>query len=616
MSETDHRDNLNLPTAPLTNHEKRSHATDGVAQDDLKNADANSEIDTLPEDMIPESVDPGALPEAKGDDAQTDAAVEDILRSDADTMLPHEAARPAVQKPNRRDRLRKAMKRWWKSPWKRYGTLLGLLLLVGTLFFVPAVKAYVFNAVGVRSSATIVVIDGASTLPLQNAVVSIDGVSAKTDEDGTARLRGIRLGRHRVEVRKSAFTTYAKNVDFGVNIVDLGEVTLRPAGTSLSFTFVDYLTGKPVADVSLKVGEATAKSNKAGKAVLTTKPGTVGDVMVTKEGYRTESVQVPEADTYSTMMKLVVARRAVFISREGGKYDVYKMYVDGKDKTVLLAGTGLETQMMSVLPSPDGTIAAVVSQRDDKRNKDGYVLNALTMVNIETNERTNLEYAEQITPLGWHDTTFVYKQTVADASAANKNRQKIIAYTIKNNSRFQLATANYFAGEILVGSTLYYTVSATDPSATETFARVDIDGTNKKTLYTGNVWSLHRTGYSTIKLQTPERWFQYTFGGVAPTETTPENGVAERYYLDSPDGKRSVRVDARDYNGALIVRDLASGKEVELTTQKSMQSPVYWLTDTIVVYRVSSAAEVADYAVDVLGGAPKKLADVSLTNTY
>jgi hypothetical protein len=103
---------------------------------------------------------------------------------------------------------------------------------------------------------------------------------------------------------------------------------------------------------------------------------------------------------------------------------------------------------------------------------------------------------------------------------------------------------------------------------------------------------------------------------VAPTETTPENGVAERYYLDSPDGKRSVRVDARDYNGALIVRDLASGKEVELTTQKSMQSPVYWLTDTIVVYRVSSAAEVADYAVDVLGGAPKKLADVSLTNTY
>ncbi|MCA9327270.1 DUF5050 domain-containing protein [Candidatus Saccharibacteria bacterium] len=548
---------------------------------------------------------------------ETDQAVDDILRTDADASLPDTKEEDAVvMKASLWERTKNGWANWWSNPWKRYGTLAALLVLLLVIFLVAPVRAMVLNAFGVRSSVTVSVLDGANNLPLQNAVIEVDGVSTKTNADGKATLKGIHLGKQDVEVKKIAFTTYKKEVDFGMRIVDLGEVTLKPAGVQLTYVFSDYLSGKPVQDVELQSGESTAKSDKNGKAIITVQPDDTNDIKISakKKGYRTDELSAPADLTATTQHQLVSGNKAVFVSKESGTYDIYKMYIDGTDREVLLAGTGRENQATTALPSPNGGKVAVASTRDDKRNADGYLLTALNVVDTETGEATNIEYAEQITLLGWRGETLVYEQTVAGTSAANPSRQKIIAYDFADNKRFQLANANYFTGVQLVGDVLYYTVSSNDPNAKVTFARVNIDGTNKKTLYTDTIWTLLRTAYDKMKFQAPDNsWYEYTIGSSSPTKSTPVSDWSSRYYVDAPTSKLSAWVDVRDNNGVLMRYDIAGNKDTELTTQRDMQSVVYWLNDTDVVYRVAGSREVADYVVSVNGGAPKKISDVTLS---
>lgn len=548
------------------------------------------------------------------EDKATDAAVDDIMRSDAEAVLPEENQEAVVMKSSFAERCKNAWLDWWGNPWKRYGTLIVAAIVVAVLLFVAPVRAAVLNAFGVRSSLLVHVFDGASNLPLQNAVVEVDGKTAKTNADGEVKITGIHLGVQDVAIRKLAFATVNEKVKFGVRIIELNDITLKPVGTQLTYVFTDYLSGKPVQGVAVKSGESTAQSDKNGKAVITLEPNDTQDATITasKDGYRTDELKAPADPSAATQYKLVPGAHAIFVSKQSGKYDVYKMYVDGKDKSVLLAGTGLETQPPVVLPSPDGKKVAVTSTRDDKRNKDGYLLTTLNIVDVTSGEPTTLEHAEQVTLIGWQGNTLVYSQTVAGASAANPNRQKIIAYDLAANKRFQLANANYFVGQQLIGNTLYYAVSSTDPNAKTTFGYVDIDGSGQKRLYSGQVWTLVRTEYNVMKLQTPDKWYQYTVGASAVVSTTPPGEDASRFYVDNPDAKKSVRVEARDANGILQVRDLSTGTEREVTKQKNMQAPLYWLNDSSVVYRVAGADEVADYAVNIQGGQAKKIADVSL----
>lgn len=568
------------------------------------------------EDPLPEQPDTEPVPLPSTEDAATDTAVEDILHNDADAVLPDQPKPNAVvMKSSLKERFRNFWLDWWSNPWKRYGTIAVLLALIAVGAFVTPVRAMILNTVGIRSSIMVNVYDGATNLPLQNAVVQVDNKSAKTNTDGEVKLTDLRLGKKTVKISKVGFASTTKQVSLGMRIIDLGDVTLKSVGTQLTFVFTDYLSGKTVADVSLTSGESTAKSDKDGKAVITLQQGSTKDskITVSKDGYRSDSVGVPSDLSAAIKYKIVPGVHAIFVSKASGKYDVYKTYLDGKDRAVLLAGTGLENQSIATLPSPSGDVVAVASTRDDKRDSGGYVLTALNIVDVSSGDRTNLEYAEQISLLGWSGSTLVYQQTVAGASAANASRQKIIAYDTSSGKRYQLANANYFVGAQLIGSTLYYTVSATDPSSPSTFARIKIDGSGKNILYTGTIWSFLRSSYDTIKIQTQDKWYDYTVSTAKLAASKPTSDYTSRMYVDSPDAKTSVSVDVRDINGVLVARNLSTAKETELVTQKNMQAPLYWLNNSTVAYRVSGSNEVADYAISIDGGKAQKIADVSLT---
>lgn len=558
-------------------------------------------------------------------DTDTDKAVDDITKHEGDAVLQAQdaAAKGAVvMKPKFRERIKNAFYSWWDNPVKRYvtlGVLAVVLMVVGT---VPVVRALVLNTVGVRGTVQVTILDGTTTLPLKNVQLAVAGEQAITDSNGKATVRHVRLGKQQLSVSKLAFAAVTKTVTVGLGTTRVPDVSLKAVGTQFTFQLTNYVTGKPVAGAEVSSGQATARSDTQGKAILTVQPTDSASlaVQVAATGYRTEKLTIDATKREVVHPQMVSSKKEVFVSRQSGKYDVYTVDLDGKNRTVLLAATGNETQNISLSVNPDGTKAALVSTRDNQRDSQGYLLSTLTLLDVSGGAPVTVDRAAEINLLGWSGSRLVYREVVAGASAANPNRQRILSYDTVAAKRTQLAAANYFSGVAAAGSTVYYLVSATDPSVTATFSKIGFDGSGKQTIASQQFWSLVRTNYTTFALQDNTGWFTYTVGGGAPKTGAAPGSYASRSYIDAADGTKSLWADSRDGKGVLLTYDSKSGKDTTVTTQAGTVTALRWIDGDTAVYRLVTKTETADYTVSTAGGQPKKITDVTdvggLTQTY
>lgn len=563
--------------------------------------------------------EPAPEPGAASEDSETDEAVDDIVKTEGDDLLQAQDAKaeaPVVMHPNLWERFKNGLQSWWDSPVKRYSTLGGIVVVLAAVTIIPVTRLFALNLVGLRGNVAVQVLDSTNNLPLKNVQLSVAGQTATTDSKGKAVVHHVRLGKQTVSAHKEAFADWSKAVSIGPGTTKLPAVSLKAVGTQFTFTLADYLSGKPVAGAEVTSGQASAQSDKSGKAILTVQPSDKPDftATVSAKNYRSEKLKVSTTDKAPQKVALVPAGKEVFISKQSGKYDLYKADLDGKNREVLLAGTGNETPSLSLSVSPDGSEAALVSTRDNQRNSDGYLLSTLTLVDVDTGATVTLEHAESVQLLGWSDTRLVYQETVAGASAANPNRQRLVSYDYHTGKRLQLASANYFNGALLVGNKVYYAVSNTDPSTSPGFSAIGVDATGKQLIASKEVWTVLRTDFSTIALQTPGGWLQYTIGSSGTKATTAPGNYNSREYLTGPDGKTSLWTDSRDGKGVLLTHNNASGKDTVITSQSGLANPVRWINDDTVVYRVVTGQETADYAVSLQGGQPRKITDV--TSTY
>jgi hypothetical protein len=546
---------------------------------------------------------PKAEEQSAGEPAQEAAA------GDASGTEPNDAAAPPiVMKESVFERFKEKFYRWWDNKVARYITLGVLAVIIAVVTFVPVVRTTVMNVLGFRASVSVYAVDATTLQPLKGASLSAGSSSVKTGEDGKAKLSGVKLGRQTVTVHKAGFADVKEQITFGFRAVDLGEIDMKATGLQLGFVLTDYLSGKPITDVTLESGESSTKSDKTGKAVITLDPDNTADaISIHKNGYRTEQTATDGEQGSVKQIKLVLAAKEVYVAKESGVYNLKKVDIDGKNDAVLLAGTGKETSALGVSVDPLSQYAAFVSTRDGTKDKDGYLLSGLTLVNIATGDSETIEHAEKLTLIGWSGTTLVYEQVVAGTSAANANREKLMAYNYATDKRYQIAGANHFLGAELHSSTLYYTVSSTDPGAKSGLMSAALDGSNKKVLQEADAWAVYRTDYKTLRLQASDTWYNYIFGGTA--SQTSATASVSRTYLDSGDAKLSAWADVSMTNGALSVYDIATGKDHEVTKVKGQYKPLRWLNNRVLVYREATKMGGADYVLNLDGGDTVKVAD-------
>jgi hypothetical protein len=590
-------------------HTKKSAGNDDVSPDTAELSPA-AQSDTAPES---DSSDAGDL-----NDEKTDAAVDDILTKEADDLLKvqdgnignHTTVVPRG-KPS-------ILKRWWRNKWARNTTIFIILAAIVAVIAIPKTRYAVLNTAGVRSSASVIVLDNTTELPLKNVAVTLNGDKAVTDHDGVAKFKELKLGDYELDIKRVAFAKHHQKITIGWGSNPLGSFKLRATGTQYTILVKDFVSGKPIEGVEANSDEAVAQSDKNGKIILTVDDTDITKLtaVVSSKGYRDEPVEVLADSTAPTQVVMVPAVKDVYVSKQSGKYDVYSSDLDGKDRKLILAGTGSENATISLVVSPDGQRAAMVSTRDNIRDDDGFILQALTIINLAESTSVTIDHAEQIQLVDWVDSRLVYRLTLAGASASNAQRNRLVSYNYDSNARIQLATANQFNAIFSVKGYVYYTASSTDTQATMGLFRIKTDGTDRKRLTTSEIWTTLRTGYNTALIQQPDGWVAYDLASGQVSKADAPSSVVTFSFADDSKNEHSLWTDTRDGSGVLLLHDVAKNTDKVLKTQDGIAYPVRWLTDKTILYRVATSNESADYAISVDGGEARKISDVTATYGY
>jgi hypothetical protein len=492
-----------------------------------------------------------------------------------------------------------------------------LFALVAVAVF-PSSRYLILNTAGVRSSASVRVIDQGTQQPLKNVNVTIQGQTAVTNDEGTAVLGKLKMGKTDVIVERAAFAPTAKAYTLGWGSNPLGDFSLTPVGLRYTIHAKDFLSDQPVEKAEAVSGAFSAFANEQGEIVLTvdTKEDQDVEIDVRAEGYRTEQVVAKASDKDPKDVKMVPARKHLFVSKRSGKLDVYKIDADGKNQELLLPGSGTEREDMVLAGHPDRDTAALITTREGMRNDDGYLLSTLYIIDVNSGEKVSLGRSERFQIIGWIGDRLVYAKIIAGASGENPKRQRILSYDFVNDQLTEIAASNYFNDVLVAKDKIYYAPSdAYQKGVNVGLFMVDADGGNRQVLIENETWNLFRTAYDELTIAVGKAWYKYQLGGTeAPVAQSgaPANPKS-RVYVDRGDGAQSLWVDERDGKGVLLAFDTNSNEDKNLAAQSGLNNPARWLNNSTVVYRVSNGQETADYVVSLDGGAPKKLTDV--TNT-
>lgn len=555
------------------------------------------------------------------DDTKTDDAVKDIVSKEGDALLAVEDARAHGDAPKVRKgfwaRIGHFFAAWWHSKPARWATIMVLLAVVSAVSVIPTARYAVLNTAGVRSSASVVVLDDTTQLPLKNVTVSIGSKSVQTNREGVAAFSDLRLGPASLKIQRIAFASHKQNVTIGWGSNPLGSFDLQATGIQYTIDITDYVTGKPVDGAEAASDEVNALSDKKGKITLTVEDTDITQLtaVINARGYRSEKVTLDANTAVASKVVLVPAQKDVFVSNQSGKYDVYAIDLDGKNRKLLLAGTGNENSANSLVVNPKGDKAVLVSNRDNMRDDDGFLLQALTIIDLNKGTSVTVDHAQQIQLVDWVGDRLIYRLTLAGASASNDQRNRLVSYNFDENSRIQLATANQFNTIISAQGLVYYAASSTDEQATLGLFRVKPDGSGKKRLSQDEIWTGLRTSYFTLNLQTPDGWQSYDLKTEQMAAQGAPANITTHTFVDNEKGE-SLWSEQRDGQGTLLLHDMDKNSDKVIKSQDGITYPYRWLSDEIVIYRVSTNGETADYAIGKNGGVPRKITDLSPSYGY
>lgn len=552
-------------------------------------------------------------------DTSTDKAVAEIIANESDKILEIEDAARDTDEPitptqKKHRNLFKSLKQLAKKPAFRW--VVGSTIIIGSVSMIlfPTSRYFALNTIGVRAASSLVILDESTGQPLKNVQVILGGAIGTSDSEGIVKLNRVKLGNTQLQITKFAFASKSEDITVGWGSNPLGEHSLTPTGTQYTIITTDYLSGKSLAKVEASSGQADASSDNKGVIKLTIdKPSeTEFAIMLKLDGYRDEELKISPDNTSEQQVKLVPAKKHAYLSKRSGKYDLYSSYIDSRDERIVLSGSGNERDDLSLVAHPSDNRVAYVSTRPGQRNSDGFVLSNLIIVNLKDSETTNVASAEQLRIISWNGDNLVYVVVAAGASADKADRYRLMSFNHKDDSSKELARSNFFNDVIAVSNVLYYAPSSALQTSGTNLYRINSDGTKQETIYNKEVWNIIRTSYDQLALSVQQQWYELRTNENKPTKlnNAPVNQDS-RVYHDSPNDKNSLWIDNRDGKGTLILYDKETKTEKTIFSKGGVNYPAYWLNDSVIVYRLVTSQETADYAVSIDGGEPVKINDVS-----
>lgn len=416
------------------------------------------------------------------DDRETDRAVDEIAAKEGDTILALEDAKIGAHLKAAESSQDGKLKTFLKSKWFRYG-LIVLLLLV---FAVPMTR-YKVLGLAIKRPATIVVVDSKTSDPVNEAEVTINGVTVQTDADGKATV-SVGVGQRNVTIAKQYYKSATASHFVGFTQDGPTNIKLTATGRLVPITVTNKINGKPVANASIKVLNTSAKTNAKGKAFVAL-PITAKsyEATITAPAYNklATKVELTDKSVAANTLALVPAGRVYFLSTSEGSLDVVRTNLDGSDRQVAVEGTGQEDPATtSLLASHDWRYLILKSKREGGRA-------ALYLIDTKHDKVSQFDSSNaEFNLIGWSGHSFVYSLKRNDQQAWQAATQVIKSYDAERQQLNQLdqnqAEGNgtgyalqNFANFQLVDATLVYTVQWSNQS------KGDIDTSAKNDVIRG-----------------------------------------------------------------------------------------------------------------------------------
>jgi hypothetical protein len=498
-------------------------------------------------------------------------------------------------------------RRWdWIKSHKKIAIPATIVLVLGLLVAIPFTR-YALAGLFMKQTYAVRVLDADTNKAVSSAVVTLDGVEAKTDSQGVAALH-VPVGEATLSVAKKYYQTVHEEVLVPIKRPDAQEVKLKATGRTVPVTVVNKVSGLAVENAVVKAGEAEAKTDKKGQAIIVV-PADKKEVqaVISGSGYNNADVtlHVTAETVPENTFQLTPAGKIYFLSNQSGKIDLIKSDLDGANRQAVLPGTGKEDPYNTVLlASRDWKYIALLSKRD------GGEYAKLFLIEAGTDKVTVMDEGEATFNIyGWSGDRFIYSVVRDKLKGWEPKRQALKSYSAPAK---KITTLDETAAEGAADAYTYETVDSAYVLDQEVvfsknwlsgaggyglstakhaiISTVKADGSQKKVVktYPSPVISTRAADFGEIYIQYSEgdkyKYEEYHDGKLASITLTDNEFYSKAYptYAVSPTGKKTLWSDFRDGKNVFFVGDAAGqgGKQIG----QSEDYAVYgWYTDDYVL---------------------------------
>jgi hypothetical protein len=322
----------------------------------------------------------------------------DVSADELDEAIPNK-----VEKPAKTNKFKRLFGRYWaKKKWTIPVSIVVLLLLI---LAVPTTR-YPILGMFLKKDLQVVVVDDKTKQPVSAAVVTLAGTSAKTDAAGKAKLH-VKVGGSTLTIQKSYYKLLTTKAFVGLSSAKAPlRLTVQAIGRQVPIVVLNKVTGKPLANATIKVLSAEAKTDKLGKATLVLPTtATTQKATISLAGFNdlSATVQVTDAVVAANSFSLTAAGKLYFLSNLSGKIDIVKTNLDGTDRQTVLAGTGNEDpQNTSLLASRDWKYLALQAKRSGDNA-------SIYLIDTSTDKLTTIDEGDaRFTLVGWANDSLAY----------------------------------------------------------------------------------------------------------------------------------------------------------------------------------------------------------------
>lgn len=525
-----------------------------------------------------------------------------------DTLSDEDAALTQAFEIKEPKKARKPLKLSFGNGLKTLSLVIALIIVAALVAMaaVPTLRNKALGLAGVTADMRVTVRDTSNNTPLWNAIVAVGGARGTTGSDGTVTLHGVKLGDQQLAAKAWVYAGKSQPVTIAWHSQSTTNVALTTTGTHYKFIVVDYVSGQPVANAKVSAGPAQTISDTKGSATLVAQPDTTTLEAVASGYTRTKTA----LSTGTTTVTLVPTGQDVYISRSGGKFNVYRNSVTGKDEQQVLAGAGSTAADMAIAPNNSGDISALVSTRDNTHDASGNLQDSLSLITTSSGSVNVADHADTIKLVDWFGSRIVYVLSKTTTSTTDTDRYQLVSYNTTSKKRTVLDHAAYLNDVLSAKGVVYYATAANGSSAGQ-FVAINPDGTGKKVILPSEIAAITRTSYTQLALASVSKWYNYRLGDAHATPTSSASTTTGRQYVDSPNGALSVYVDTTASTPKLVLYNVKTGKESLLAQAAGITYPVHWLGNGTIIYRVSHSSVVTDNVITPSGGSGKTIANVS-----